>query len=252
MVGAPLVANFAAFRLPMRFILGLLSGLIGLLAGWFGLAVLVVELSGPDREGGTAMGAFFNIGPIGGLVGFIAGVWLFIKIGIVSDSAAPPGAEQSGAETRSRISRPFAVALVLLAGGIAWWTWYELIRSPYLTHGFMTLDLQFRLPTGMALPPHKEDVQIDVEEGSAHAIVVLGESWHGHDGDRQVILATASLMYKARYRAVTLALPGTPLEIWPVDLSSDPDPTPGYSAWQLPSGTPATKIEMNFRLRADR
>jgi hypothetical protein len=56
----------------MRFILGFLSGVIGLLAGWFGLAALVISLSGPDRDGGVAMGAFFNIGPIGGLVGFVA------------------------------------------------------------------------------------------------------------------------------------------------------------------------------------
>jgi len=56
----------------MRFILGFLSGVIGLLAGWFGLAALVIGLSGPDRDGGVAMGAFFNIGPIGGLVGFVA------------------------------------------------------------------------------------------------------------------------------------------------------------------------------------
>ena len=47
----------------------------------------------------------------------------------------------------------FAVAVLALAGGLAWWAWYELIRSPYLTHGFMTLDLQFRLPPGMVLPP---------------------------------------------------------------------------------------------------
>jgi hypothetical protein len=33
----------------MRFIFGLMSGLIGMLAGWFGLAFLVVTLAGPDR-----------------------------------------------------------------------------------------------------------------------------------------------------------------------------------------------------------
>jgi hypothetical protein len=74
----------------MRFILGFLSGVIGLLAGWFGLAALVIGLAGPDRDGGVAMGAFFNIGPIGGLVGFAAGVLLFVKKGIVSQGASSP------------------------------------------------------------------------------------------------------------------------------------------------------------------
>jgi hypothetical protein len=253
----------------MRFILGLLSGVLGALAGWFGLAFLVVALAGPDRDGGTAMGAFFNIGPIGGFIGFIAGIWIFTKIGIVHASAAPADvvppvaapsdmvpsdAVPSAAATRppSRISRPFAVAIVALAGGLAWWGWFELIRSPYLTHGFMTLNLQFRLPSGMSMPPSKDDVQIEVEEGQQYAMVSLSESWHGHDGDRAVILATADLDRKTSHRVVNLTLPGMPTQSWRVDLGYDPDPTPGYSPWRLPSSVSTAKIEMNFRLTADR
>jgi MFS family permease len=238
----------------MRFILGLVSGLLGMLAGWFGLAFLLISVLGPDRDGGTAMGAFFNIGPIGGLIGFIAGIWLFSKIGVVQERPPAPDAEKSNAAPRpqTRISRPFAVAVLVLAGGLAWWAWYELIRSPYLTHGFMTLDLQFRLPPGMVLPPSSDDVQIAVSEGEDHAIVLLGESWRAHDGDRKVILATASLSQKTSQRVVSLNLPGVPEQNWRLDLSYDPDPTPGYSDWRLPSSASTTKIELNFRLRADR
>lgn len=257
----------------MRVIFGFLSGLLGMLAGWFGLAFLIVGLSGRDPDGGTAMGAFFNIGPIGGIAGFILGVWLFTKIGVVRASVPSPDAAPSDAETanaassgvvaagpgisgpaapsRARISRPFAVAVLVVAGGLAWWAWFELIRSPYLTHGAMTLDLQFRLPSGMALPPSSDDVQIEMEEGDEHAIVMLGAAWHGHDGDRPVILATAALDMKTRHRVVSLALPGVPEQVWRVDLPYDPDPTPGYSPWRLPSDASTTKIEMNFRLRAD-
>ena len=238
----------------MRYILGLLSGLLGMLAGWFGLAFLVVSLAGHDQDGGIAMGAFFNIGPIGGIVGLIAGIWLFAKIGLVREGAALPDAERPGVITqrRTRISRPVAVAVLLIAGGIAFWAWYELIRSPYLTHGFMSLDLQFRLPPGMGLPPSNDDVHVAVDEVHGHAIGLLGESWRGHDGNRQVVLATASLMYKTSYRVVSLSLPGVPLETWRLDLSYNPDPTPDFSPWRVGSGAPATKIEMSFRLRADR
>jgi hypothetical protein len=38
-------------------------------------------LQGPTATGGLAIGAFFNIGPLGGFVGFAAGVLLFVKIG---------------------------------------------------------------------------------------------------------------------------------------------------------------------------
>jgi hypothetical protein len=255
----------------MRVIFGFLSGLLGMLAGWFGLAFLIVSLAGRDPDGGTAMGAFFNIGPIGGIAGFILGVWLFTRIGVVRASVPSPGATTSDVETAAlsgavtagpgisgppapsppRISRPFAVTVLIVAGGLAWWAWFELIRSPYLTHGAMTLDLQFRLPADMALPPSSDDVRIEMEEGDEHAIVMLGAAWHGHDGDRPVILATTELDMKTRHRVVSLALPGVPEQVWRVDLPYDPDPMPGYSPWRLPSDASATKIEMNFRLRAD-
>jgi hypothetical protein len=65
----------------MRFLLGLLIGVLGMLAGWFGLAMAVIGLSGHDQDGGIAMGAFFGVGPIGGLVGFAAGIWAFNRYG---------------------------------------------------------------------------------------------------------------------------------------------------------------------------
>jgi len=239
----------------MRFIIGFLSGVIGLLGGWFGLAALVIGLSGPDRDGGVAMGAFFNIGPIGGLVGFVAGVLLFTRIGIASQGTPSPDAERSDAapvSVQTRLSPAFAVAVLVLAGGLGWWAWYELIRSPYLTHGFMTLELQFRLPVGMALPPAATDVRIAVEEGQQNTDVMLGALWHGTDNDHRVILASATLNRKTRRRVINLELPGVPEQTWQLDLPSDPDPTPGYSPWRFSSSTSAPKVEMNFRLNADR
>jgi hypothetical protein len=239
----------------MRFILGFLSGVIGLLAGWFGLAVLVIAVSGLDRDGGTAMGAFFNIGPIGGLLGFVAGVALFIKLGLVSQGTSSPGAERSDVApvpTRTRVSPIFAVAVLAITGGLGWWAWYELIRSPYLTHGYMVLELQFRLPFGMALPSDVKDVRIAVEEGKQNVEVMLGRAWHGTDGDHRVILARATLSRKTRRRVVTLEFPGVPEQIWQLDLPNDPDPMPDFSPWRLSSSTSAPKIELNFHLGADR
>ena len=60
------------------------------------------------------------------------------------------------------MSRPFAIVVVAILAGLGWWAWYELIRSPYLSHGFMTLEMQFRLPAGMPLPPDPAAVRITV------------------------------------------------------------------------------------------
>jgi hypothetical protein len=251
----------------MRIVLGFLSGVLGMLAGWFGLAFLVIALAGPDRDGGVAMGAFFNIGPIGAAVGFGIGVWLFVKFGLVARgvatapaSAAVPSAEPAGApsagaakaQATSRVSRPFAIAVVAIVGGLAWWGWFELIRSPYLTHGDMTLALQFRLPAGMAPPTDPKDVQILLDEGGQTWPGDLSANgWLGHQEDRAVILATVSMSYKAWHRTITLSMPGAPPQSWTLNFSYDPDPTPGYAAW-LPSSNAVGAIELNYRLTAER
>jgi hypothetical protein len=238
----------------MRIILGILSALLGALAGWSGLAALVVMLAGPDRDGGIAMGAFFDIGPIGGVAGLIAGIWLFVRFGLVRNATPQPAAETSDAAPRpaARLSLPFAIPVLLIAAGLAWWGWYELIRSPYLSHGYMTLAIEFRLPAGMTLPDKEEDVHIEIEEATGYANAMLPANWRAHDGDRKAIIASTSLMYKTRHRVVSLTLPGIPTQSWPIDLPSDPDPTPGFSPWRIASEPSPAKIEMHFRLRADR
>lgn len=240
----------------MRFILGFLAGVLGMLAGWVGLAALVISMAGPDRDGGIAMGAFFNIGPLGGIIGFVAGVVLFIKLGMTSERISAVDENRAGDEfpsaKKTRVSPTFAIVILALSGSISWWAWYELIRSPYLTHGFMTLELQFRLPPGMALPPEATDVHISVLEGKQEAGATLGPSWHGTDGGRRVILARSILSLKTSRRVVNLELPGLAEQTWRVDLPSDPDPMPGYSPWRFSSNSSAPKIEMNYHLGADR
>lgn len=252
----------------MRVVLGCLSGVLGMLAGWFGLAFLVVALAGPDRDGGIAMGAFFNIGPIGAVIGFGVGVWLFVKFGLVAERAAavpvssapasssePASAPSPGAAVapaRRRISAPFAVVILAVVGGLAWWGWYEFIRSPYLTHGFMTLALQFRLPAGMAPPADAKEVHILLDEGGNFWPAMVNENgWLGHQGGRAVILATVSMSYKASHRTISLSMPGAPEQSWTLNLSSDPDPTAGYTAW-LPSWDAPNAVELSYRLTADR
>jgi len=231
----------------MRFIIGFLSGVLGALAGWFALAMLVIGVSGPDRDGGIAMGAFFNIGPIGGVIGFIAGVLLYVKFG--QRRIAQPGDDAK--TSRTRVSRPFAIVVVAILAILSWWGWYEFIRSPYLSHGFMRLDLQFRLPAGMPLPDAAA-VRTTVQEGDQFLEPALGPSWHGTDEGRRVILAHVTLSLKTSRRTVTLALPGVAEQSWPLGLSSDPDPMPGFSEWKLPDRAAEPKIEMNYRLGEDR
>jgi hypothetical protein len=248
----------------VRLILGILSGLIGMLAGWFGLAVLLIGLFGPDRDGGLAMGAFFNIGPIGGVIGFIVGVLLFGWKGVTRENPQLPAEavlDHPPKPAPKRVSRPFAFVVLAITGSLVAWGWYEFIRSPYLTHGAdaeMTLSMQFRLPPEINLLAHPDDIELAVEDGEGHASVYYGEKWFGPakwhvvDGDREVLFASAELNKITYWRKVTLRLPNVPEEVWTLELRADPYPVLEYTPWREANGARASKFEMRFRLTADR
>lgn len=244
----------------MRIVLGLMSALLGLVAGWFGLALAVIGLAGPDRDGGIAMGAFFQIGPIGGVAGFFVGLWLFRRFGLgraapaPSGSVAPPTAAPSPAEPPAgrAISRPFAVAVIALAAGLAWWGWYEFVRSPYLSHGFLTLELRFRLPAGMTPPASRDDVAVLIEEDDGQQLATVPETWRAEEGGRVVVLARTSLYTKARRRMVILTPAGGAEAVWRLDLAVDPEPFTDFTPWRGATGADAGGIEMSYRLSAER
>ena len=83
----------------------------------------------------------------------------------------------------------------------------------------MTLSMQFRLPPGITLLAHSDDLELAVEDGDGHASVYYGEKWFGPgkwhllDGDRQVLLASAELNKITYWRKVTLRLPNVPEEV---------------------------------------
>jgi hypothetical protein len=232
----------------MRFVLGLLAGLLGACAGWFGTALAVIGLFGPDRDGGIAMGAVFGIGPIGGLLGFVAAVAAFARWGSVRE--APLAVDRSDAPRR-RTSRRTAIGIVALAGGLSWWVWYDTIRSPYLSHGFMSLDLRFRAAAGGAPSLEPGAVRVEVEEGDVRAPVSSPRRLDAEDG-RPVIGVTATLSRKTGRRIVHLWLADGSEAQWRPDLDADPEPDPEPTPWRPPTAAGAPAVEASFRLTADR
>ena len=68
----------------MKVLIALAAGLIGTLVGWVAAAALTIALGGyfglTEFEGERSMTAIFGIGPIGGLIGLIAGLWLALRL----------------------------------------------------------------------------------------------------------------------------------------------------------------------------
>jgi hypothetical protein len=67
----------------VKFVIAILAGLFGLAIGWivaaFGFLIIGGMVGVSDFEGQRAMLAFFAVGPVGGLIGLIAGIWVAIK-----------------------------------------------------------------------------------------------------------------------------------------------------------------------------
>ncbi|MBN8913325.1 MAG: hypothetical protein J0H65_14965 [Rhizobiales bacterium] len=67
----------------MKALITLLGGLGGAIAGWIVAAAATLLLGGffglTEFEGERSMTAVFGIGPIGGLIGLIIGLWLGLR-----------------------------------------------------------------------------------------------------------------------------------------------------------------------------
>lgn len=64
----------------MKALIVLLGGFAGVIVGWVAAAAATMLLGGyfglTEFEGEKSMAAVFGIGPMGGVVGLIAGLWL--------------------------------------------------------------------------------------------------------------------------------------------------------------------------------
>lgn len=64
----------------MTVLLAILGGLLGLIVGWVATAAAALIIGSAtgvsNAEGAYAMGAIFVMGPAGGLVGLVLGIWL--------------------------------------------------------------------------------------------------------------------------------------------------------------------------------
>ena len=68
----------------MKALVTLLGGLAGAIGGWVAAAAATLLLGNyfglTEFEGERSMTAVFGIGPIGGVIGLIAGLWLALRL----------------------------------------------------------------------------------------------------------------------------------------------------------------------------
>jgi hypothetical protein len=209
----------------MAILRAIVGGIAGLLIGYFVAAfasnIVMGWLGVSDFEGGRGMAAVFAFGPLGGLLGLIAGIWL----GLRRRGGQPVG------KALARAGIAVLAIVAIAAGGLAVYYFSIPHRLDYDEAG-ASLEFELRAPADFALPedPYKIEVTLDTDLNQQPAIW-LDPALRQEDG-RQVLSGTVELYYRTSSRLLVVRFPDGRDRIFRLGLAAKPDPEDGWSDWR--------------------
>lgn len=209
----------------MRYVGAAVAGLFGAALGWAlvaGATILIGDLVGvPQGDGGFAMSAFFGIGPIGGVIGLVLGIWLVLRRG--------GGAGGWGASAR-RVAIVLGI-IVATVGGVAAYLYETRPLLGSSSGAAPRLDFEIRLAQGLALPGPPEKIQINLNTeknrmpGSVAAV--------RRDDGRIILPGSVELHYYSSWRLLDVVFtPGAPVHIFDLKLAARPGHMTAFGPWR--------------------
>ena len=210
----------------MNFILAIVAGLVGAALGWAAvaaIALLVGSITGVSNfEGKLGIVAVFGFGPLGGLIGLIAGIWLVLR----------RGGQRSAAGAALRV--PLVILAIAALGAAGAWYLYE--TRPQLgsaSTGQARLDFEIRLPPGMAppAPAHRIQVTLSTERNTMPG--EIREARTRQENGRTVLVGSVDLAYRSSWRLLELKTgPGDVARIFDLKLPARPSHMKDFGSWR--------------------
>ena len=208
----------------MTYGLAILSGGVGAVVGYAIAAAATTFigalLGASNFEGGLAMLAFFAVGPIGGVIGLVVGIWVVLR----------QRGHRSASALAWRIPAGIAGIVVLVAGGV--WLAYDM--RPMLgtsSSGAPRLDFEIRMPPGAPVQPARTKVNLSTERNTADGII--SDKATRMDGDRPVIAGTVELYYRSSWRLLDLRRgDDQPIMIFDLGLAARPAHMEDFGPWR--------------------
>jgi hypothetical protein len=209
-------------------VLYLTAGVAGVLAAVVGYgvtAMLTLWIAGlygvSDFEGGRGMLAFLGIGPMGGLVGMVVGVWLVLRRGRGRTPLGP---------TLARAGLVLLGIAAVVGAGV----WLRLATiDTYSDTLPPQLEFEVRLPARMAVADRSATrVALNTDRNVADA--VFFDPWARTEGEHQVIAGVVELAFKTSSRLLVVSLPDQTDRLYRLPLSRDPASTPTLGDWRRP------------------
>lgn len=235
----------------MTFPGAVIAGVLGMAAGWILVAAAVIGLGSvlgvTDRDGGLAMMAFFFAGPLGGVIGLVAGVWLALS---------RSGTRGIAALTAHVIASLAAVGALSAAVAGVFWMIRPLVAPNALPPSLM---FEIRLPVDAVVPPlvnraeayaRRSQVELHTSENTMSAEIHEVRTAAG----RPVVAGRVEMHYRTRERLLVLKQPSGDV-VFQINLGATPRHSPEFGPWQppvtMPGQTPASgEHSYEFRYRA--
>lgn len=238
-----------------------LGGLLGLVIGAVGTAVISVEVMGwfgvSDFEGGRGMAAAFFWGPIGGLAGLGLGIWLGLRLGrrrAVDGQPRPP----------SHALRNAAIAvggIIALGAAILAIQYYSVPHRLEYDDAGASLAFELRVPAAQAALLDRDAIEISLDTDLNQQPGLWFDDATRIDGAWAVLAGEVELYYRTSSRLLVFRFPGGRDLIFKPALPAKPDPLLGWSGWRkvdfvgLPGQTqtqppgPGEPFELRYRVR---
>jgi MFS family permease len=206
----------------MTYLLAILGGIagaaIGYLIGAFGTLLILMSMTVPDREGGLGYFAFFFVGPIAGVIGLIAGVWLVLRFW---------GGHRGFVPIAGRGLIVIGAIAALVTAGIV----IRLNTLEQFQGLEPRLEFEIRLPAGKPAPEKRAvDIQLHTDKNKSDAL--LFDEWLRQDGGRAVLHGQVPLYFRTSQRILVLKLAREPDRLFMLRLWASPSYTKTFGAWQ--------------------
>lgn len=207
----------------MTYVLAFLAAVAGGTAGFFLAAaiggVLAPMLGISSFEGAAGYFAAFVLGPVGGLIGLVLGLWLVFRF---------KGGHRGFAAIAKRGALIVAALSAVATGGVL----LRLATLESFPGGEQPqMDFEIRLPASAAVPS-RQGLDFEMQAGSQRSGGLLRDQWLRRDGDRAVLIGFVPLYTRTSQRMLVVSRPGEPKLIFQIRLSATPAVSDKYGEWQ--------------------
>lgn len=205
----------------MLYVLAIFAGLAGACGGWM-VGLVAATAAGIGAASTDNVTAFFVIGPLAAMAGFMTAVVLTVVV-------------KGGVRTfRGVAVRSLGVVLMigaLVAGAYS-------LRTATLKHlGLIAkapaVEFEIRLPRTVANAELKHEAQVELLTDQNQTLARIDDGLRATEDGRAVLHGSVPLKFRTSDRMVVLSLPGQAPRAFKLRLPPDPNPSDDFGPWHM-------------------